>query len=64
MMESELKVKPGDTFWELNRYFNPPYIYPRIAHTLHHCEYATERWGKVCFGSKEEALAKLKSERN
>ena len=59
MMESKMKVKPGETFWELNRYFTPPSIYPRIAHTWQHCEYATERWGKVCFGSKEEAIQHL-----
>lgn len=56
----KLKLKVGDTFWELNDNFVEPAIYPRKAHSLQHVLYCMERLGKTTFLSKEEAEIKLK----
>ena len=62
-----LKLKAGDTFWELNSACSEPYIYPRIAHSLMHVMYCMDNLGKVTFLTKEEAeatLEKMKGDTN
>lgn len=54
-----LKLKVGDTFWELNSACSEPYIYPRIAHSLMHVMYCMNNLGKITFLTKEEAEAAL-----
>lgn len=56
-----LKLKVGDTFWELNDNFLEPSIYPRKAHSLQQVLYCMDRLGKVTFLTKEEAEQKLES---
>ena len=55
----KLKLKVGDTFWELNDNFSPPCIYSRKAHTLQHVQYCMDRLGKITFLTEEEAEEKL-----
>lgn len=58
-----LKLKVGDTFWELNYAAQEPYIYARRAHSLQHVLYCMDRLGKVTFLTEEEAeeaLEKMK----
>ena len=54
-----LKLKVGDTFWELNYAAQEPYIYPRRAHSLQHVLYCMDRLGKVTFLTENEAEAAL-----
>lgn len=54
-----VKLKVGDTFWELNDNFLEPAIYPRKAHSLQHVLYVMDRLGKVTFLTYEEAEQKL-----
>lgn len=58
-----LPIAIGGEFWELNYACKEPYIYPRIAHQLHHCVYVMEHLGKTVFLTREEAeqaLEKMK----
>lgn len=50
-----LPCKVGDEFWELNTETKIPYIYSRIACSLNHCEYVSQRLGKTVFLTKAEA---------
>lgn len=50
-----LPCKVGDEFWELNTETEIPHIYPRIACSLSHCEYVSQRLGKTVFLTKAEA---------
>lgn len=54
-----LKLKVGDTFWELNSACSEPYIYPRIAHSLMHVMYCMDNLGKVTFLTEEAAKEAL-----
>ena len=54
-----LKLKIGDTFWEVNDNFLEPAIYPRKAHSLQHVMYCMDRLGKTTFLTCQEAELEL-----
>lgn len=55
----KLKLKVGDTFWEVNDNFLEPAIYQRKAHSLQHVMYCMDRLGKTTFLTCQEAELEL-----